>query len=82
MYVYILKSIKKNWFYVGMSGNVEKRFIQHNSGRVISTQYNKPYLMIYKKEFENRKNARDFEKYLKVRSNKERLLKDLGYLSF
>ena len=72
--VYLLKSIKNNWYYVGMSENVERRFKQHNKGRVVSTKAYLPFEIIYTKEFETRVEARDYEKYLKIRCNKERII--------
>ncbi|HOZ03608.1 MAG TPA: GIY-YIG nuclease family protein [Candidatus Woesebacteria bacterium] len=78
--VYVLKSDCVDWFYVGMSSNTDKRLSQHNSGRVKSTKSKKPLKIIFTKKFGTRIQARDFEKYLKVRSNKEKLLRTLKYL--
>ena len=75
-----MKSISKNWFYVGLTKSDYVRLKQHNSGKVQSTKANKPYELVYKKEFLTRKQARNFEKFLKIRSNKEKLLIKLGYL--
>jgi len=33
MYVYVIRSEKDGRFYVGMTGNVEKRVKEHNKGR-------------------------------------------------
>lgn len=79
MYVYILKSINHNWFYVGISNNPERRLKDHNYGKSISTKGYKPFILIFKKKFKDRNSARDFEKFLKIRSNKEKLLNKLGY---
>ena len=78
--VYILKSDCVSWFYVGMSSNTDKRLSQHNAGRVKSTKSKKPFKLIFTKKFNTRAKARDFEKYLKVRSNKEKLLRALKYI--
>ena len=75
--VYILQSLIKNWFYVGLSNNHFRRLIQHNTGQVKSTKAYKPYKMVFKKSFRTRSEARDFEKFLKIRSNKEKLLRSL-----
>lgn len=77
-WVYVIKSSKKDWFYVGLTSNMETRLLQHNAGRVRSTKQLSPYKLIYGKQFDDRINARDFEKFLKIRSNKEKLLKELG----
>lgn len=78
--VYILKSLNRNWFYVGLSLTPENRISQHNLRKVPSTKHYAPFIMIYIKQFESRLRARDYEKFLKIRSNKEKLLKELGYL--
>lgn len=77
--VYVLKSINRNWFYVGFTQNIIRRLEQHNSGRVKSTKHMSPYKLIYTREFTTRVEAKDFEKYLKIRSNKEKLLKKLDF---
>ncbi len=79
--VYVLKSLSQHWFYIGLTNNKQKRLSQHNDGQVKSTKHNRPYVVIYTKKFENRVLARDYEKYLKIRSNKEKLLKTLGFLT-
>ena len=78
--VYILKSKSKNWFYIGMSESPDERLKTHNAGKVRSTKAQSPYELAYLKYFKNRALARDFEKFLKIRSNKEKLLRKLGYL--
>lgn len=80
-YVYVLKSLNNSWYYVGLSQDPIKRLSEHNSGKTRSTKSRRPYRLIYTKKFENRKDARDYEKYLKIRSNKEALLKELNEIS-
>jgi putative endonuclease len=63
--VYIMKSLKDNNHYVGMTGNVEKRVKQHNSGAVVSTKSRKPFVLVYSEIFPTRIAAREREKYLK-----------------
>lgn len=63
-YVYILKSLKKNFYYVGMTGSIRRRVKQHNMGKAISTKGFVPFELIYKKKFESRAMARDYEKLL------------------
>ena len=61
-----------------MTKNLEKRLNQHNNGQVTSTKHNSPYQIIYTKTFDNRKEARDYEKFLKIRYNKEKLLREIS----
>jgi putative endonuclease len=73
-YVYVIKSIIKNWIYIGNTNNIEKRLNEHNTGLVRSTKAYKPFKLLFVQILDNRINARDLEKYLKVRWNKESLL--------
>ena len=76
--VYLIKSMSSSWFYVGMTSNLPKRVAQHNAGKTRSTKTHIPFELVYSKEFETRIDARDYEKYLKIRSNKEKLLEKLN----
>lgn len=75
--VYILKSLNFNWYYVGMTSNLDRRLGQHNLGKVKSTKYYAPFGLAYSKNFHDRISARDHEKFLKIRSNKEKVIADL-----
>ena len=74
-YVYLISSTLKNWVYVGMTEDIEKRIHQHNSGQVKSTKSCRPFNLLFVQEVKTRIEARDLEKWLKVRFNKESLLK-------
>jgi putative endonuclease len=73
-YVYIIKSLIKNWIYVGNTSNVENRIKEHNSGSVSSTKPYRPFAVTFVQEVKTREEARELEKYLKVKWNKESLL--------
>lgn len=75
--VYVLKSAKHNWFYVGMTNNLPNRIKQHNSGHTTSTKPYCPLKLVYHQQFADRITARDYEKFLKIRSNKEKLINSL-----
>jgi putative endonuclease len=64
-YLYIIRSEKDKRLYVGISKDVEKRLVQHNSGKTFSTRSRRPLKLIYSEEHDNLKQARDREKYLK-----------------
>jgi putative endonuclease len=64
-YLYILKSLKDNKYYIGITGNVEKRLISHNQGKTKSTKSRKPFIVIYIEKCQNRCEARKREIYLK-----------------
>ncbi len=64
-YVYVLLSQKDGEFYVGYTKNVQKRFVQHNSGQVQSTKLRLPMKLIYWECCINKQDATRREKYLK-----------------
>ncbi len=70
-YVYALKSTTRNYIYVGLSNNLERRINEHNSGYNKTTKPYAPFLLIYQKEYLTRQEARDAEKYLKSSAGRE-----------
>jgi len=70
-FTYAIDSKSRNYLYVGISNNVERRLTEHNSGRNKTTKPYKPFKLIYTKEFVTRAEARAHEKYLKSGSGKE-----------
>ncbi len=77
-YVYILQSEKDQGFYVGMSKDLEHRLREHNQGRVQSTQFRKPFQLIYTEIVNDRKLARVREKYWKSGVGREKIIKILN----
>jgi putative endonuclease len=69
--VYAIKSINRNYIYVGMTNNFERRFSEHNNGENKSTKAYKPFTLIFSENFETRVLARKKEKYLKSGVGKE-----------
>jgi putative endonuclease len=65
VHVYILKSLKDNKYYIGITKNLENRLAKHNRGEVFSTKTRKPFILIKSEEFENYSNAREREKEIK-----------------
>jgi putative endonuclease len=70
-YVYIIQSINRNYIYVGISDNAERRISHHNLGYNRTTKPYLPFRIIAIEEFPNRKEARLREKYLKSGIGKE-----------
>jgi putative endonuclease len=60
-YLYILKSLKDNKLYVGVTKNLQKRFKQHNLGFVRSTKIRRPFILIYSEKFSTLSEARKKE---------------------
>ena len=65
-FVYILKSLKDQRYYIGQTNNLDRRLKEHNKGRVKATRHRVPLILIYKEEFTNRKEATEREKFFKT----------------
>ena len=72
-YVYALKSLNRNYIYVGMTQNLEERFKRHNSGREKTTTPYAPFKLIFTEECTDRDSCRVREKYWKSGIGKEKL---------
>jgi putative endonuclease len=46
-YVYVLRSLSDNGFYVGYSANLRRRLVQHNDGSAFATSHRGPWKLIY-----------------------------------
>ncbi|MBI4100686.1 GIY-YIG nuclease family protein [Candidatus Microgenomates bacterium] len=64
-FVYVLRSDKDASLYIGYTGNLKKRFIEHITGLSLATRYKRPYSLIYYEAFVDRVDAKDREIYLK-----------------
>ena len=71
--VYAIKSLKRNYIYVGISNDIERRLMQHNRGYNKSTKPYIPFVLFYFEKLDNRIEARNREKYLKTASGKRYL---------
>ncbi len=65
-YVYVLRSLKDQMFYVGFSKNVRERVGAHNKGEVPSTKRRRPFELVYWEGCLNQTDATLREKYLKT----------------
>ena len=65
-YVYVLRSLSDQQFYVGLTENLPARLQEHNSGRVSSTRRRMPLELLYWEGCFNRSDAAQREKYLKT----------------
>jgi putative endonuclease len=63
--VYAIKSNNRNYIYVGMSNNLERRLDEHNRRQNKSTKAYAPFTLLYSESFDSRSDARVKEKYLK-----------------
>lgn len=63
--LYILKSINFPKTYVGITNNLEKRIVEHNTGLTKFTSTYKPWRLIYSEDLQDKESARKREKYFK-----------------
>ena len=68
--VYVLSSLTDKKSYVGMTDDVERRLMEHNSGRSSYTSRHMPWKIIYKEEYATLEEAVGREKYLKSASGR------------
>lgn len=64
-YVYILQSSKDQSHYVGITTDLRKRVLQHNSGQSKYSKTKKPFILVWYCAFRIKSRALAFEKYLK-----------------
>ncbi|HRI79437.1 MAG TPA: GIY-YIG nuclease family protein [Cyclobacteriaceae bacterium] len=69
-YVYIIESETSHKWYIGFTSDLDARLANHNHGLNASTKGRGPWKYIFQRPVEGRKQAREFEKYLKAARNK------------
>jgi len=63
-YVYVLQNRHRHW-YIGLTRDLRKRILRHNSGKNKSTKYGVPWEPIYCEISINKQDAQKRERYLK-----------------
>jgi putative endonuclease len=63
--VYAIRSLTRNYIYVGMTSNIEERLHRHNCGYERTTKPYCPFELIYSELVVSRAEAREREKYFK-----------------
>ncbi|MBI4709023.1 MAG: GIY-YIG nuclease family protein [Candidatus Portnoybacteria bacterium] len=80
-FVYILRSLKNYYIYIGSTEDVCNRLNLHNRGRVKSTKAYRPWQLLEKQEFNTRSEAVKRERFLKTHQQKEILKKKYGQVA-
>jgi putative endonuclease len=70
-YLYIIKSLRNKRYYVGSTNDVDRRLIEHNSGKSKYTRMTKPFELVYKEEYLTRSEAGRRELYIKKLKSKK-----------
>ena len=65
VYTYVIKSKNKDYRYIGITNNLERRFKQHNQGSGIATKSYAPFKIVLIEKHLNYHEARKREKFLK-----------------
>jgi putative endonuclease len=63
--VYLLKSLKKDIFYIGYTNDINRRLCEHNSGLTGYTKKYIPWILVYYESFVSLNDAKKREKSLK-----------------
>ncbi len=76
-FVYTLHSKKDGNLYIGYTENLQRRFVEHQEGKVMSTKHRLPIELIYYEAYLNQDDAKGREKFLKSGSGHRFLKKQL-----
>jgi len=81
-YVYLLKSVKTEGYYVGCTGDLKKRMAEHNGGKSLYTKNKQPWELKYYEAYFSKSDAFNREKQLKknksgYRELRKRLIESL-----
>jgi putative endonuclease len=69
--VYVIRSSKREYWYVGLTNNLQRRVLQHQEGKERTTKPYRPFTIVHTEEFPTRLEARKREIYLKSGKGKE-----------
>ncbi|OGV96546.1 hypothetical protein A2W24_03470 [Microgenomates group bacterium RBG_16_45_19] len=79
-YVYLLKSLKDNNYYIGSTKDVKKRFYQHQKGLVKATCYRRPLKLLGYQKCQTILEASSLEKkYKKSHDALQRAIKKMKF---
>ena len=84
LYVYVLESLAKKELYIGVTTDLKRRLVEHNSGLNVSTKRYVPWRVIYYEACCDSLDAERREKYLKTTQGRrllKRRLKEYFYKS-
>jgi putative endonuclease len=68
-YVYLLKSLKDEKYYIGYTNDLRRRLTEHNTGQNKSTKHRQPFELVYYEAYSQEASARLRERRLKQFKN-------------
>jgi putative endonuclease len=74
-FVYVLRSLRRNFIYIGSTNSLGQRLFQHNNGLVVSTKAYRPLQIVAYVAVQTEEKARELEGYFKTGSGKAILKK-------
>ena len=74
-YVYILQSELDKEFYIGRTGNLKRRYSEHQTGRVESTKNRLPIKLICYEAYNTKEEAARREEYLETSDGRKDIRK-------
>lgn len=80
-WVYLLLSQKDNKTYLGSTTDLDTRINEHNSGLCRSTKFRRPLKLIYSEKYDEIRNARNRERFLKTKLGRKELKIIYGKIS-
>lgn len=72
-YVYVLQSLLDKRTYTGSTPNLERRMAEHDHGKVLATKNRRPLKLVYSEQYDDLREARKREKYLKTHAGRKTL---------
>ena len=78
-FVYVLKSLSKDFIYVGFTTDLRRRLKEHNNREELSTKHYAPFDLIHYEAYKSKTDAQRREEYLKItkgRTTLRTMLKD------
>ena len=64
-YIYIIKSLSSERYYIGQTNNLEIRLKRHNDNNVTATKNRGPWEIVHFEEYQTRSEAMQRERYFK-----------------
>lgn len=77
-WIYILKSLKDGNLYIGRTNNFERRFQEHNLGKVSSTKSRTPFILLEKISVDSEKESVELELEYKKGYKREEIKRKYG----